>query len=42
MHSSQINTDGPAMSFRTSCWLLPQKEQYKSLSPADLSATGFE
>ncbi len=27
MHSSQMNTDGPAMSFRTSCWLLPQKEQ---------------
>jgi hypothetical protein len=27
MHSSQMNTDGPAISFRTSCWLLPQKEQ---------------
>jgi hypothetical protein len=27
MHSSQMNTDGPAMSLRTSCWLLPQKEQ---------------
>src|SRR5262249_10740775 len=27
-HSSQINTVGPAMSFRTSCWLLPKKEQY--------------
>src|ERR1700751_2810541 len=27
-HSSQMNTVGPAMSFRTSCWLLPQKEQY--------------
>ena len=27
MHSSQMNTEGPAMSFRTSCWLLPQKEQ---------------
>jgi hypothetical protein len=26
-HSSQINTVGPAMSLRTSCWLLPQKEQ---------------
>jgi hypothetical protein len=26
-HSSQINTVGPAMSFFTSCWLLPQKEQ---------------
>src|SRR6201991_2069079 len=30
-HSSQTNTDGPAMSLRTSCWLLPQKEQYSSL-----------
>src|SRR5580698_4981562 len=27
-HSSQMKTVGPAMSFRTSCWLLPQKEQY--------------
>src|ERR1700691_2239470 len=27
-HSSQMNTVGPAMSFLTSCWLLPQKEQY--------------
>src|SRR5664279_1357960 len=38
MHSSQMNTDGPAMSLRTSCWLLPQKEQYRSLSPEDFSA----
>jgi hypothetical protein len=30
-HSSQMNTDGPAISLRTSCWLLPQKEQYSSL-----------
>src|SRR6185437_12243985 len=28
-HSSQIKTVGPAISLRTSCWLLPQKEQYK-------------
>ena len=28
-HSSQMNTVGPAISFLTSCWLLPQKEQYK-------------
>src|SRR5204862_6381097 len=27
-HSSQITTVGPAISFLTSCWLLPQKEQY--------------
>ena len=37
-HSSQMNTVGPAISFRTSCWLLPQKEQYsvffESLPPA--------
>src|ERR1700745_1594032 len=38
MHSSQMNTDGPAMSLRTSCWLFPQKEQYNSLSLEDLSA----
>jgi hypothetical protein len=36
MHSSQMNTDGPAMSLRTSCWLLPQKEQYSSFSPEEL------
>src|SRR5579864_9083644 len=35
MHSSQMNTDGPAMSLRTSCWLLPQNEQYRSLSPEE-------
>ena len=28
-HSSQIKTVGPAISFLTSCWLFPQKEQYK-------------
>src|SRR5260370_42067872 len=27
-HSSQIKTVGPAMSLRTSCWLLPQNEQW--------------
>src|ERR1700722_2890279 len=27
-HSSQMNTVGPAISFRTSCLLLPQNEQY--------------
>ena len=42
MHSSQMNTDGPAMSFFTSCWLLPQKEQYRTFSPEApfLSAMG--
>ena len=24
---SQMNTEGPAISLRTSCWLLPQNEQ---------------
>src|SRR4029453_11522902 len=38
MHSSQMNTDGPAMSFLTSCWLFPQNEQYSNLSPDGLSA----
>src|ERR1041384_761176 len=28
-HSSQMKTVGPAISFRTSCWLFPQKEQYR-------------
>src|SRR3954465_12006592 len=36
MHSSQMNTEGPAMSFLTSCWLLPQNEQYNSFSPEDV------
>src|ERR1700742_1899802 len=30
-HSSQTKTDGPAISLRTSCWLLPQNEQYSNL-----------
>src|SRR4030042_6083751 len=30
MHSSQIYTPGPAMSFFTSPWLLPQKEHKRS------------
>src|SRR6056297_4130688 len=39
-HSSQMNTVGPAISFRTSCWLLPQKLQYRVflLSPPELVA----
>jgi hypothetical protein len=35
-HSSQIYTDGPAISLRTSCWLLPQKEQYNNLPDPSL------
>src|SRR6516162_3149264 len=37
-HSSQMNTVGPAMSLRTSCWLLPQKEQYRVLFESPLAA----
>src|SRR5579871_2186407 len=37
-HSSQMNTVGPAISLRTSCWLLPQKEQYRVLLVAPLAA----
>src|SRR4249919_1931328 len=37
-HSSQMKTVGPAMSLRTSCWLLPQNVQWsvflESLPPA--------
>src|SRR5205809_6934381 len=36
MHSSQMNTDGAAMSLRTSCWPLPQNEQESSCSPEEL------
>src|SRR3954462_2327764 len=35
-HSSQMNTVGPAMSLRTSCWLLPQNEQYSVLLESPL------
>src|SRR5213075_1241282 len=37
-HSSQMNTVGPAISLRTSCWLLPQKEQYNVLFESPLAA----
>ena len=37
-HSSQMNTVGPAISLRTSCWLLPQKEQYSVLLVSPLAA----
>src|SRR5215207_193901 len=37
-HSSQMNTVGPAISLRTSCWLLPQKEQYRVLFESPLAA----
>src|SRR5262249_16241165 len=34
-HSSQIKTVGPAISLRTSCWLLPQNEQYNVFLESD-------
>ena len=41
-HYKRLQTRGPAISLRTSCWLLPQKEQYRSLPssclPRDSSA----
>src|SRR5579872_6802987 len=44
-HSSQMNTVGPAISFRTSCWLLPQNEQYsvffESVAPTLLMIFSF-
>src|SRR3546814_5916638 len=42
MHSSQIKTEGPAMSFRTSCWLLLQNEQCNTLSSADPFFSGIK
>src|SRR5690606_22451734 len=41
MHSSQMNTDGPAISLRTSCWFLPQKEQCKVLSSLEPFFSGI-
>src|SRR6185503_4047820 len=38
-HSSQMNTVGPAMSLRTSCWLFPQNEQYRVLGVACANLT---
>ena len=37
-HSSQMNTVGPAMSLRTSCWLFPQNEQYRVLLASEPAA----
>src|SRR5262252_3042254 len=34
-HSSQMKTVGPAISLRTSCWLLPQNEQYNASLESD-------
>jgi hypothetical protein len=34
-HSSQIVTEGPAMSFLTSFWFFPQNEQQSNFSPLE-------
>src|SRR4029077_12265729 len=40
MHSSQMYTPGPAMSFLTCFWLLPQKEHFSRSPPSPMRATG--
>src|SRR5919107_3961732 len=40
MHSSQMYTPGPAMSFFTCFWLLPQKEHFSRSPPSPMRATG--
>src|SRR5690606_20779840 len=42
IHSSQMNTDGPAISLRTSCWLLLQNEQCSALSSVDPFFSGIK
>src|SRR5689334_24206002 len=39
MHSSQMYTPGPAMSFFTCFWLLPQKEHLSRSPPSPMRAT---
>ncbi len=39
MHSSQMYTPGPAMSFLTCFWLLPQKEHFSRSAPSPIRAT---
>src|SRR6186997_322144 len=39
MHSSQMYTPGPAMSFLTCFWLLPQKEHLSRSPPSPIRAT---
>src|SRR5262245_49470107 len=40
MHSSQMYTPGPAMSFLTCFWLFPQKEHFNRSPPSPIRATG--
>src|ERR1700683_1744961 len=39
MHSSQMYTPGPAISFLTCFWLLPQKEHFSRSPPSPIRAT---
>src|SRR5450759_4573638 len=39
MHSSQMYTPGPAMSFLTCFWLFPQKEHFSRSAPSPIRAT---
>src|SRR5271165_3389291 len=39
MHSSQIYTPGPAMSFLTCFWLFPQNEHFSRSPPSPMRAT---
>src|SRR5680860_1062847 len=40
MHSSQMYTPGPAMSFLTCFWLFPQNEHFSRSPPSPIRATG--
>src|SRR5690242_1666572 len=40
MHSSQMYTPGPAISFLTCFWLFPQKEHLSKSPPSPMRATG--
>jgi hypothetical protein len=42
MQLSQMYTPGPAMSFLTSAWLLPQKEQMVRLEPRAMPGEGLD
>src|SRR5205807_9507795 len=39
MHSSHMYTPGPAMSFLTCFWLLPQNEHFSKSPPSPMRAT---
>src|SRR3954470_15299289 len=40
MHSSQMYTPGPAISFLTCFWLFPQNEHFSRSPPSPMRATG--